>query len=488
MKIQIHSFGPIHFFEADLEKDLHLIVGENNTGKSYAITIIYLILKSIMKYREDRYPSWFFFPLATKSLENIVEDIVSGARKSIVTLKIGEEVDISEHFRNALVVLLEKSLVERFQRYYGGTFELMDSIANIYTDEKPRIVLQFDVADVELGVGENSFKITKVKIRKCIKAKGVRRKKSSKESTSEIVVYHFVNDGDGRHFESVFFESVSSFHQSLLNEVWRRIRSIHYLPASRSGLYQALSAFGQIVAQLSKSRSFVTEEIALPAISVPLSDYFIELSGISATSKNNEDNPINIVAGGIENDILKGSVEFDQKNKKIFYVPAGSSLRLGSSSTSSMVSEVSPIVLFLRHILTKTHLERNMLRPSFDFHDESQDSKALLCIEEPEAHLHPANQIKLLNAFAELLNCDVKIIITSHSNYIFHKLNNLILEKKVDVSVIETTVLSRTESGSVGIRPQQDELGIEDTNFLDIAEQLYEEKIELIERLNTHDQ
>ncbi len=31
---------------------------------------------------------------------------------------------------------------------------------------------------------------------------------------------------------------------------------------------------------------------------------------------------------------------------------------------------------------------------------------------------------------------------------------------------------------------QIDELGIEDENFLDVAEKLYEEKIDLIERLN----
>ena len=52
MKITIDNFGPIHHCEFDLEKDFHLIVGENNVGKSYAITIIYIIVKSALNIDE----------------------------------------------------------------------------------------------------------------------------------------------------------------------------------------------------------------------------------------------------------------------------------------------------------------------------------------------------------------------------------------------------------------------------------------------------
>ncbi|EIA9447638.1 hypothetical protein K7204_005517, partial [Escherichia coli] len=64
------------------------------------------------------------------------------------------------------------------------------------------------------------------------------------------------------------------------------LKSVHYLPASRSGLYQALSAFGQIIAELSKNRSFLSKKIELPSISEPVSDYFIKLSDIRVVKRN----------------------------------------------------------------------------------------------------------------------------------------------------------------------------------------------------------
>lgn len=43
------------------------------------------------------------------------------------------------------------------------------------------------------------------------------------------------------------------------------ISHIHYLPASRSGLYQALSAFSQIFAELSRSRGFLKKRLTYQA-------------------------------------------------------------------------------------------------------------------------------------------------------------------------------------------------------------------------------
>ena len=59
-------------------------------------------------------------------------------------------------------------------------------------------------------------------------------------------------------------------------------------------------------------------------------------------------------------------------------------------------------------------------------------NNAILFIEEPEAHLHPANQVKLVEIFAELISEDVTLVMSSHSNYVFNKLNNLVLSKKLD--------------------------------------------------------
>jgi predicted ATPase len=105
-------------------------------------------------------------------------------------------------------------------------------------------------------------------------------------------------------------------------------------------------------------------------------------------------------------------------------------------------------------------------------------------IEEPEAHLHPEIQIKMTEIFASLIQSDVKIIITSHSNYIFNKVNNLIISKKIPIGVIQASVFKMSENGSSGAPLPTDELGMDDENFLDAAEILFNEKINLINELN----
>ena len=110
--------------------------------------------------------------------------------------------------------------------------------------------------------------------------------------------------------------------------------------------------------------------------------------------------------------------------------------------------------------------------------------KSILFIEEPEAHLHPDNQIALIEIFAELIDADVKLIMSSHSNYVFNKLNNLVLSKKLDHRRYQPIVLTDGEGGSVSKLLPIDELGADDENFIDVSQKLYYEREEIIQQLN----
>lgn len=46
MKIEIKNFGLIDYFFFDLEKDLHLVYGQNAIGKSYPTFCIYCFLNN----------------------------------------------------------------------------------------------------------------------------------------------------------------------------------------------------------------------------------------------------------------------------------------------------------------------------------------------------------------------------------------------------------------------------------------------------------
>ncbi len=475
MKIRITNFGPVSSFEFNLEKDMHLILGQNNIGKSYAITVIYLIIKALTEY-DDRI---YFLRYFSQGGDGIFKSTFNEIKKK----GVGNYDDFNEIFRKSLIDVIENTFLRKFQYYIMGTFDSMDSIRNRFSDSNVKIDLYFDRFTLSLGILEDAFSVIELKLNKSITVKTINQKRKSKELESEFLIYNCAKDN--QHFEQMFVGLILQFYIGMIEEVSNIVKSIHYLPASRSGLYQALTAFGQIVAQLSKNRSFLSERIELPGISIPLSDYFLELSEIKVNRKAYEGSAINKVAEFIEDNIIKGKVEFDTKNKKLFYTPRGTKLKLDIRSTSSMVSEISPIVSFLRHILTMPVKRRNIpISLSEKTVSRKTNAKPLVFIEEPEAHLHPENQIKMIEAFVKLVNSDVKIVLTTHSNYIFGKLNNLFIKGSIKKDVVDAFILLESSSGSIGRLLEIDEFGISDENFIDTSEKLYMEKIELIEEMN----
>ena len=71
---------------------------------------------------------------------------------------------------------------------------------------------------------------------------------------------------------------------------------------------------------------------------------------------------------------------------------------------SSMVSEIAPLVLFLKYLVHPGHF---------------------FIFEEPESHLDPANQSRLARAIVMMVNAGVRVLVTTHSDIFLNQLNNL---------------------------------------------------------------
>lgn len=80
-------------------------------------------------------------------------------------------------------------------------------------------------------------------------------------------------------------------------------------------------------------------------------------------------------------------------------------LRADLYNASSSIKQLAPLLLYLRY----------QARP-----------KQTLIIDEPEMNLHPEGQAKLLEALAMLANLGVNVLLTTHSPYFMAHLNNLI--------------------------------------------------------------
>ena len=187
------------------------------------------------------------------------------------------------------------------------------------------------------------------------------------------------------------------------------------------------------------------------------------------------------VAQEIEDEILKGEVTFDTKKKTIMYQSDLVSQPMEMRDVSSMVSEISPITAYLKYIVNVYPTDfcvRNEM-----FSNEGVRPSDIIFIEEPEAHLHPENQVKLMKIFARLVNKNVKLFMASHSNYVFNELNNRILAGELNNKNYEPVLMEYKDGKSCTRDMNIDEFGVDDNNFQDITAQIIEEREVLINGL-----
>ena len=461
MKITIRRFGPLSEFVYDLSKDIIVTYGDNNIGKSYAMQVVYLLLKNFNEYLmhgANYFDAYYYYgysrhhiaPNGVEEIHSTVSKFADGKQSSL---------DITKAINSFILLDFKERLVVSFLNSCKNTFGNYKGIIS----QKPQIVVEFNVLSLTFNLGDN---------KQPIQSNIYTYPTVLKRSTSD---FHKSRNANG-HLDIYYFNNVETTVSTIIDVINDRLRdlsielakylgNVYFLPASRSGIYSGMSAFSSIIAELSKNKAMLTKKIELPGISEPISDYFLMLSNM----KVHENEKLSGVYKNIENDILKGTVSFNKNSNTLVYTPTGVKHEFEMTEVSSMVSEISPVVAFLKYIITSS--------PSHRGHH----TQPIVFIEEPEAHLHPKNQIKLITLFSSLHKLGLKLVISSHSNYIFNKLNNLLLEKVITPQIYSPILLRSTEEGSISTFMSIDELGVDDTNFFDVTAQLYEERETLID-------
>jgi predicted ATPase len=118
------------------------------------------------------------------------------------------------------------------------------------------------------------------------------------------------------------------------------------------------------------------------------------------------------LADVLQENILEGNLDFStpvpNSRREILFKPDEcidtETQELEVSITSSMIKELSSLVLYLRY--------------------EAKHGE-LLVIDEPEMNLHPAAQVKIIEFLAMLVNAGLHVLITTHSTYVIDHLVNL---------------------------------------------------------------
>ena len=190
--------------------------------------------------------------------------------------------------------------------------------------------------------------------------------------------------------EDVFLLFYSQLSRAVFNTYFNE--KSHYIPVGKTEISKNLS--------LSLSKN-LDDEFTFSNTQKRFAQKLLEIN------KTRKKGYFHDLACKFEHELFGGEIfikEDDSPLKDIYY-KRDDGLEIPLSQASSSISEMTPLILYLKYILKENDT---------------------LIIEEPEAHLHPKNQRILVKYFILAINRGLNIIMTTHSDYIIEQLNNYI--------------------------------------------------------------
>ncbi|ALB40634.1 hypothetical protein AA650_09245 [Anabaena sp. WA102] len=421
MKIEIANLGFIQKAEIDL-KPLTVFIGGNGTGKTWTA---YTLASILGEYGRERYLQAYLdkktqqrYPI----IDNAIEEFLQEGNVRINLIDFAEE--FLETYINDVSALaytwINKFLAtERVDfKKMKVNFDLLDAKQEIFNNIKNHIsTLPFYFSS------QNISKNTLYKL---------------KELGEPSIYFYIVSISEGSILKKL---PGKVFERILIQEIFTIINEAFYsfiyiFPTERTGV---LPFFSSAIKIQDYEDDFDDENgINIPRIlSSPVKHLQSKLQEIYRKPFSDREEEIQIhpqiseyigLAEILENDILGGKVNIDNSDfdQEILYQPS-ENIKLEMTVSSSMVKELAPLVLYLRHLALPNEL---------------------LIIDEPEMNLHPAAQVEITEFLAMLVQAGLKVLITTHSPYIVDHLSNLMKAAKYEdkESLKERFYLERTEA------------------------------------------
>ena len=418
VNIDVSNFGPILDGSVDL-RPLTIFVGPSNAGKTYFATLVYSLHRVLSGFRRPLGNEWIppYHSLAL-SFEQVPSESDTDQLLTLFEVLADQDQDVKwSHLPNFVSQIFTDELTANglgLGRELLRCFDLTDLTQLICSSSKQcEAKISVDIRTQDHSQWAIDFKIsadnglsTSVKIDDLILIpKG--------ESTYHKSIWHlpgmrdYVDHllRDQRRLDLIMGEL------ALAMSIGRRRirdRSIHYLPAARSGIMQGY----RIIASSLVSRSTgsgVKGPKEIPTLAGPLADFMEQLLLFNHGRKGQK--RLEKIADLLEQKTLGGRIigrsTVSQAQQEFVYQSSHTQSDIRLSRSSSMVSELAPIVLFLRGVL-------------------GLDSTVI--IEEPEAHLHPAAQTQLAVILARMVRAGLRLIVTTHSDWLLKSISNLVRE------------------------------------------------------------
>lgn len=385
MIIKVQKFGAIKNAEIDLSKKLSVFCEPNGTGKTY---LAYLIYALTSQYNRNIGNS-----LSTDKIKELFEN---------------NETNITIDSK----VLLE---------YKSGIFRsVKDNLWNIFALSENKSEKYFKDTEIICLTTDNDFLdiINKIEIDEPVKLFGFEFNILKKSNSLDINIKlsdKIIKNSDFKNFVDLLL--LSSIY-SILS--FYPITSSTIFPVERNSIYTFSDELSinnnerfELIKELSAGKKdinpielFFKRTTRYPQ---PIRDGLRVAEDLENIQKYNS--LFFDFAEEIENELLKGKVGITSEGNVEFASEKAPRIKLSFHQSSSIVKTLSSLVIYLKHLAS--------------YND-------LLIIDEPELNLHPDNQVKLTRIFARLINKGLRLVISTHSDYIIREINNLIMFSNVD--------------------------------------------------------
>ena len=472
ISVELSNLGPLRSAQMELG-DLNLLIGENNTGKTFFATVLHRVLDakpeqqfrfsrttevpdevqewitrlydgpngdSAVSEEFTRTPSDQTLKWATSLATNILESYASNVRDRVEYAFGAQASDLRRRTPN------------------GNADDSYLRIRGSQRDWEVEVRFDSDASSVKLldPVAWLQRALHPQEIQQTTAFQNLRRPGWPHESR---------NPNSDHVTEEIAF--------SMLFSSWPR--SATHLPADRTGIMQSHSVLaGSVIRQATYAG---IRPIKFETLTGTAADFLALVLEIPESAFAAKDRPsvFDPLVDEFEAD-LQVKIEVDPNAEGVDSIVAVTSEgRFPMARTSSMLSELAPLLLVLRSHYFVDHLT----------------------IDEPEAHLHPAMQMRVASFLAKLVNNDVRIVLTTHSDFFVTQFNNMMRAHelsnsaenfyplpKLDRSRVRSLRFSRENGACVAQRVEPDRIdGVDESTFTDVMREQYDTTSQLVNDL-----
>ena len=373
-KLYVEDYGRIKHAEIE-DASLTLFVGDNNSGKSYLLALLWGIKSlGISTFMGEQYLNLTETERMEQRLLKLLDDAKKDKNSAILLEKLADDLELI--LNKALEINKENLVKKIFNSDSVKIGELKIKFLNLNKsslqceyNEESRDIKIFINKRRKIGINVDFVETTMLKKKK-------------------MFVWLMIQFVCGLILKSNLY---------LDNSATDKV----YLPAARTGFMLTKD----IINKYGRNNTFnlVDDKENVTPFIRPI-NHFLDVMGDLTLEKTGRKKNVEI-AQNIESEMAHGTIEFSSMpNKEVMYVPNGYQQGIPLRVSSAVVTELSPLVLILKH---------DKYVKSFFY-------------EEPEMCLHPQLQQKMGKMIGRIVNNGIEMVVTTHSDIILQHINNMI--------------------------------------------------------------